>query len=66
MRVFVDGGDVAILCWREVCWSRRRGKCEWERVRGDGLGCRICDQVLWFVSQIFGVGSVVLVLGNWY
>ena len=46
MRVFADGGDWVILCWREVCWSLKRGRCEWKRGRGDGLSCRICDRVL--------------------
>ncbi len=55
MMVFADGGDWAILCWRGVCSSRKRGKCGLKRRRGDGLGCRICDQVLWFISQTFGV-----------
>ena len=60
MRVFADGGDWVILCWREVCWSLKRGRCGWKRGRGDGLGCRICGRVLWFVSQISGVCDLVL------
>ena len=46
IRLFADGGDWVILGWREVCWSLKRGRCEWKRGRGDGLSCRICDWVL--------------------